>query len=222
MSENTIVVIDGPAGAGKSTIAKRVAKELGFAFMDTGAMYRAVTLKALRLGIILEDEEALVQLVKKTKVDLINEPGLPMKVILDGEDVSQDIRSLEVTNKTFYIARASAVRQVMLAWQRQMGHQQSLVGEGRDLGTVVFPRATFKFYLDADFQVRCQRRMDELKNKGIAFDEQMLRKDLQERDEKDFTRKVGPLKKADDAIIIDSTSMSIDDVVWDIVRRVKS
>lgn len=222
MADNMVVVIDGPAGAGKSTVAKMVAKKLGFAFMDTGAMYRALTVKALRAQLDLEDEAALIKLAEVTHIDLINEMGQPLKVVLDGEDVSEAIRSTDVTNNTFYIARAPGVRHVMLEWQRRMGRRQSMVGDGRDLGTVVFPDAAFKFYLDADFDIRCQRRIDELKAKGQKVDEQTLRQDLAERDHKDFTRKAGPLKKADDAIIIDSTSMSIEMVVDLIVGHVQS
>jgi CMP/dCMP kinase len=222
MADHLVVVIDGPAGAGKSTVAKMVAKRLGFAFMDTGAMYRALTVKALRAKLNLEDEQALIKLAEVTHIDLVNEAGKPLKVTLDGEDVSETIRSTDVTNNTFYIARTPGVRHVMLEWQRRMGREQSMVGDGRDLGTVVFPDAAYKFYLDADFDIRCQRRIDELKAKGQSVDEQALKADLAERDHKDFTRKAGPLKKADDAIIIDSTSMSIDEVVDLIVRRVQS
>ncbi len=222
MADHLVVVIDGPAGAGKSTVAKMAAKRLGFAFMDTGAMYRALTVKALRAKLNLEDEQALIKLAEVTHIDLVNEAGKPLKVTLDGEDVSETIRSTDVTNNTFYIARTPGVRHVMLEWQRRMGREQSMVGDGRDLGTVVFPDAAYKFYLDADFDIRCQRRIDELKAKGQPVDEQALKADLAERDHKDFTRKAGPLKKADDAIIIDSTSMSIDEVVDLIVRRVQS
>ena len=217
-----IVTIDGPAGAGKSTVAKALAKKLGVAFMDTGAMYRALTVKALRRKMNLEDEAALVALAKETRIDLINEPGKPSKVLLDGEDVSEAIRSVEVTNNTFYVARTPDVRHVMVEWQRIMGAKQPMVGDGRDLGTVVFPTAKFKFYLDADFDVRCQRRIDELKAKGQGVDEVALKKDLADRDQKDFSRKVGPLKKADDAIIIDSTNMTIDGVVEHLFTYIKT
>ncbi len=215
-----VVTIDGPAGAGKSTVAKLLAKKLGVAFMDTGAMYRALTLKALRASIPLDNEEALVRLAEATAIDLMNTPGKPSKVLLDGEDVTEAIRSTEVTNNTFYIARTPGVRHVMVAWQREMGKKQPMVGDGRDLGTVVFPDAQFKFYLDADFKVRCQRRIDELRAKGQEVDEQALIKDLADRDHKDFSRKVGPLKKADDAIIIDSTGMTIDQVVETLAQRI--
>ncbi len=218
----SIVVIDGPAGAGKSTVAKGLAKKLGVAFMDTGAMYRALTVKAIRRRVKLDDEPALAALAAETRIELVNEPGKALKVLLDGEDVSEAIRSVEVTNTTFYVARAAAVRHIMVAWQRQMGQQQALVGEGRDLGTVVFPQAEFKFYLDADFAVRCQRRIDELRAKGQAVDEAALKKDLADRDQKDFTRKVGPLKKAEDAVLIDSTRMSADQVIEALAQRIQN
>jgi cytidylate kinase len=218
---NFIVTVDGPAGAGKSTVAKLLAKKLGVAFLDTGAMYRALTVKALRRKMDLDDEAALVQLAHDTKIDLVNELGKPLKVLLDGEDVSEAIRSVDVTNNTFYVARTAGVRHVMVEWQRALGRKQPMVGDGRDLGTVVYPEAQYKFYLDADFHVRCQRRIDELKAKGQAVDEEALRKDLADRDQKDITRKVGPLKKADDGIVIDSTGMSIDEVVETMARHIR-
>jgi CMP/dCMP kinase len=221
MGDHIIVAIDGPAGAGKSTVAKGLAKKLGFAFMDTGAMYRALTVKALRRKIRLEDEKALVDLAHATKIDLIDEPGKALKVLLDGEDVSEAIRTQEVTNSTYFIARAPGVREVMVHWQRALGERRSIVGEGRDLGTVVFPYASFKFYLDADFKVRCQRRIDELRAKGIAVDEKALEKDLAERDQHDLTRKVAPLKKADDAIGIDSTHMTVEQVIGTLAKHIQ-
>jgi CMP/dCMP kinase len=221
VAEHIVVTIDGPAGAGKSTVAKRVAKKLGFAFMDTGAMYRAMTVKALRRKLKLDDEPALVKLAHETLIDLVDEPGKPLKVLLDGEDVSEAIRTQEVTNSTYFIARAAGVREVMVHWQRALGARRNVVGDGRDLGTVVFPTAAYKFYLDADFNVRCQRRIDELKAKGVKVDEDALKKDLAERDQHDLTRKVAPLKKADDAIIIDSTNMDIDQVVEAIALHIQ-
>lgn len=215
-----VVTIDGPAGAGKSTVARVLAQKLGVAFMDTGAMYRALTLKALRLGVKLDDESALIALARTSVIDLVSEPGKRPQVFLDGEDVSEAIRSLEVTNNTFYAARAPGVRHIMVEWQRLLGARRSMVGDGRDLGTVVFPGARYKFYLDADFNVRCQRRIDELKAKGLPVDEASLRKDVAERDHKDKTRSVGPLKPAEGAVIIDSTAMSIEAVVAVLYRHI--
>lgn len=220
MSLPFVVTIDGPAGAGKSTVARLLAQKLGVAFLDTGAMYRALTLKALRLGTDLEDAAALESLARATVIDVLFEPGGFLRVLLDSQDVSVDIRSQEVTNKTFYIARTPGVREVLVDWQKRMGRKASLVGDGRDLGTVVFPDAAFKFFLDADFKVRCRRRADELRLKGLPVDEAGLEKDLMERDQHDLTRKVGPLKKAEDALYIDSTGMSIDEVVNFIAARI--
>jgi cytidylate kinase len=217
-----IVTVDGPAGAGKSTVAKLLAKKLGVSFMDTGAMYRALTVKALRRKLDLEDGSALIKLAHETHIDLVDEPGKPIKVLLDGEDVSEAIRTQEVTNNTYFIARTPGVREVMVHWQRLMGERRSMVGDGRDLGTVVFPNAAHKFYLDADFKVRCKRRADELKAKGQAVDEAALAKDLAERDRQDLTRKVAPLKRADDALYVDSTNMSVDEAVEFMAKHIRS
>ena len=220
-TETVIVAIDGPAGAGKSTIAKNLAERLNFSYLDTGAMYRALTLKALRMAIDLEDESALEALAHQTQVNLEGNTKTGLKVLLDGEDVSPDIRSLEVTNNTYYIARAPKVRNIMVQWQRAIGSQKDIVVEGRDIGTVVFPQAKVKFYLDADFDERAKRRIDELKEKGKDFDENKLKEELKDRDHKDFTRTVGPLKKADDAVVIDSTSLSVDGVVDKMMEYIK-
>lgn len=215
-----IIAIDGPAGAGKSTIAKRLSKLLNIAYLDTGAMYRALTLKALRLEVDLEDEDALTDLAHQTYVNLkAGAEGL--QVFLDEEDVSEAIRTPEVTNATFYIARAARVREILVSWQQAIGAQQEVIAEGRDVGTVVFPQATYKFYLDADLAERSYRRGKEFAGKGQVVEVSVLTKDLQERDQKDFSRKSGPLKKADDAHVIDSTHMSIEEVTEAILAIVK-
>jgi len=247
-----VITIDGPAGAGKSTVAKRLAKELGYAYLDTGAMYRALTVKALRLKVKLDDEQALIKLAEQTTIDFqfldvcssksskfqkanveiltttddsgkgkVNDQGQPLTVLLDGLDVTEEIRSEEVTKNTFYIARAPGVREIMVNWQRQIGEKNNIVVEGRDTGTVVFPKATRKFYLDADFEERSQRRIKELQGKGLPVNGEELKVELQTRDNKDFSRSVGPLKKADDAILIDSTFLTIDEVVSKILVHLR-
>lgn len=215
-----IITIDGPAGAGKSTVAKELARRLGIFYLDTGAMYRALTLKAIRRGMDLEDAQKLADLARATNICLENHTG-GSKVLLDGEDVSEAVRSPEVTNKTFYIARAGGVREIMVQWQREIGTRRSVVIEGRDVGTVVFPKASHKFYLDADFQERARRRIDELREKGKNVDEHSLKTELQERDQKDLTRPIGPLKIAADAVVIDSTHLSVVDVVEQILEHLK-
>ncbi|MBF0478475.1 MAG: (d)CMP kinase [Candidatus Omnitrophica bacterium] len=214
-----VIAIDGPAGAGKSTVAKRLAAELGFAFLDTGAMYRAITLKAMREQINLEDEDALAALAKRTILDL-KAVSAGVMVVMDGQDVSKDIRTLDVTNNTFYIARAGQVREILVEWQRQIAGRRSIVAEGRDVTTVVFPSATHKFYMDASVEERTQRRYKELKEKGQDVDINKLRLEIEERDQKDFTRKVGPLKQAPDAVYIDSSRLTIDEVIETLRRYI--
>ncbi len=208
-----IVAIDGPAGAGKSTVAKRLAEILNCAYLDTGAMYRALTLKALRQKVNLEDEDALVNLARETTICLRHDPVKGGRVFLDGEDVSEEIRTPEVTNQTFYIARAPRVRQIMVEWQREIGETQDIVAEGRDVTTVVFPEASYKFYLDADLKERSRRRLLELKAKGMEMPEERMEDEIRQRDQRDFSRPVGPLKRSADAIVIDSTGLSVDEVV---------
>jgi cytidylate kinase len=207
-----VITIDGPAGAGKSSVAKSLAKRLSFAYLDTGAMYRALTFKALRQKIVLTDEAQLADLANETNIDLQDTPK-GLKVLLDGLDVTEEIRSLEVTNNTFYAARASKVREVLVKWQQKIGEQRSVVVEGRDVGTVVFPRADKKFYLDADVRERTRRRVDELRAKGSHVDADELSQEIQQRDQYDKTRSTGPLRQAEDAVYIDSTNLSVADTV---------
>ncbi len=214
-----VIASDGPAGAGKSTIAKKLANILHFAYLDTGAMYRALTLKALQNKVNLESEEELVALAEKTTIDLENHAA-GVKVLLDGQDVSEAIRTLEVTNNTFYIARAPKVREIMVKWQQDIGAKKDIVVEGRDVTTVVFPQATHKFYMDANIEERTKRRAQELRDKGKEVDADNLLKEIKERDNNDFTRQVGPLKKAEDAIVIDSTHLSIDEVIEKVIKHI--
>ncbi len=210
--KHVVVAIDGPAGSGKSTVSKRIARALGLLYIDTGAMYRALTLKAMRLTLDLQNADALTQLARSTKIDLSEESGA-LKVYLDGEDVSAPIRTPELTNNVKYIARVPGVRHEMVALQRAIGSKSGAVLEGRDIGTVVFPDAKFKFYLDADVEERSRRRHKELieTNRKVSLDD--IKKDVVVRDESDIKRDVGALKKAPDAVVIDTTKLTIDEVV---------
>lgn len=207
-----IIAIDGPAGSGKSTVSRIVAKKLDLLYIDTGAMYRALTLKAIRNGLNLEDENALVSLAKSTKIDLQEKDIL--SVILDGEDVTTDIRTPEVTAKVKFIARVPGVRREMVSLQRSIGNRHGgAILEGRDIGTVVFPRAKYKFYLDASAQERARRRCKELIESGQSVNVEGVKEDIMARDDSDMKREVGALKKAGDAIFVDTTDLSIDGVV---------
>jgi len=218
--EHLVVTLDGPAGAGKSTVAKLLARKLGITYLDTGAMYRALTLKGLRLKMDLSDEEALSILARNTKIDFKTMPDGSLNITLDGEDVSAAIRSLEVTNNTYYAARTPGVRTLMVGWQRAIGTSQSIVTDGRDQGTVVFKDARYKFYLDADLEERVQRRYKELIAAAKEVNLDQLRVEIKERDHKDFSRAVGPLKKAHDAVTIDTTGLTIEGTVSKIMKLI--
>ena len=215
-----IVAIDGPAGSGKSTVAKRVAAELKLLYLDTGAMYRALTLKAMRSRIDLEDVEALSKLAVSTKID-IEDAASSIKVYLDGEDVAHLIRTPELTGNVRYIARIPEVRHEMVRLQRLIGEKRGAVLEGRDIGTVVFPNADYKFYLDADVSERARRRHKELVMSGKESDLEAIKRDVISRDDSDMNRPVGALKKASDAVFIDTTGLTIDEVVRKVLSCIK-
>jgi len=220
-AETFVITLDGPAGAGKSTVAKSLAKRLGVTYLDTGAMYRALTLKALRLKMDMSDEEALTTLTRNTKIVFKEMPDGSLNVTLDGEDVSVAIRAPEVTNNTFYVARVAGVRSLMVAWQRQIGQGRSIVTDGRDQGTVVFKDARYKFYVDADVEERAGRRYRELIAAGKTVTLDQVRTDMLERDQKDFNRVVSPLKKAPDAITVDSTGLTVEGTVDKIMKLIQ-
>ena len=218
-----VVAIDGPAGSGKSTISKLVAKRLGLLYLDTGAMYRALTLKAMAQGVDLRDEGALIRLAEKTKIKLRKRPRRPVvTVLLDGKDVTRRIRTPEVTKNIKYVARVRGVRRCMVKLQRSIGSKSGAVLEGRDTTTVVFPRAPYKFYLDADLKARAMRRYKELRSLGIKVSLRAVRADAEARDSSDKTRKAGPLRRAKDARYIDTTKMSIDEVVERVLSQIKA
>ncbi len=208
-----IIAIDGPAGAGKSTVAKILAKKLGFLYIDTGAMYRALTLKALDNHVPVNDEAAVIRLAQGVKIDLINNPDGPLTVMLDGKDVSLAIRQPRITQFVSDVAKIKEVRQVLVQMQREMGRRGDCILDGRDIGTVVFPGAQRKFFIDASPGERVNRRYKELNGLGQKVEEQDVAADLANRDKIDSTRQTSPLRQAADAIYIDTTALSIEQVV---------
>jgi cytidylate kinase len=214
-----VIAIDGPAGSGKSTIAARLARKLGYINLESGAMYRALALKAMERQVPLDDAEALRQLAEKSAIQL--EPsGDGNRVLLDGEDVSRRIREPDVTASASRVSAHPAVRRVMVARQRELGANGGVVMEGRDIGTAVFPNAEVKIFLDADQTVRAERRF--LQN-GLESPEEAKRvqAEIAARDERDRTRVASPLVPAADAVHVDTTHKSIDEVVEEVERIVK-
>ena len=212
------IAIDGPAGAGKSTIASRLARKLGYVNLESGAMYRALALKAIDRDASFDDEAALVQLAEKSRIQL--EPTIGgNRTLLDGKDVSARIRERDVSEAASRISIHPKVREWMVAHQREMGAGGGVVMEGRDIGTQVFPNADLKIFLDADPVVREQRRMEQQKIKGDVA--ASVAAELRERDRRDRTRAASPLVAADDAVVINSTSLSEDEVLARIEELVK-
>ncbi len=212
------MAIDGPAGAGKSTVAKAVAKRLGYRYMDTGAMYRALAWKVMRRGADPDDENALGRILESTDVDL----GTDHTVMLDGSDVSGAIRTPEVGQMASRVSGMKIVRQRMADLQRSMGRSGCIVAEGRDMGTVVFPEAEVKVYLDASPETRARRRFNELAGQDPTLTLEQTLADVMRRDRRDKERKVAPLRKADDAVFVDSTALSAAAVVDRILEEVNS
>lgn len=208
-----IIAIDGPAGAGKSTVAKLIARRLGYLYLDTGAMYRALTLKVLQEGVDINDFKAIAALALKSSIDLINKPDGTLTVTLDGVDVSLAIRKPDITKLVSDVAKIKDVREVMLKLQRELGSRGDVVLDGRDIGTVVFPEAEKKFYLDADLSERTNRRHKELNGLGQEITLNAVELDLSNRDKIDTSREFAPLKKAEDAVYIDTTCLTIEEVV---------
>jgi cytidylate kinase len=212
-----VIAIDGPAGAGKSTIAKRLASRLGFIYIDTGAMYRAVALWGLRQNVEMTDMHRMEQLSIAAEIDLA-----PGRISLNGEDVTEAIRSPEASNGASQVAVIPGVRRAMVAKQREIGQRASVVMEGRDIGTVVFPEASVKIYLDAEPEERARRRAAEMRAKGENPDLQALAAQMRERDQRDSTRADSPLSQAPDAIYLDSTGLSLDEVEEALLKIVRN
>ena len=216
MEKKFIITIDGPAGAGKSTVSYTLAKKLNYIYLDTGALYRGLAYKALKFKISLDDVSALTDLCSSTNVVLKNIEG-QMKVSVDGEDVEEKIRTEEVGLAASKISTFAVVRERLLNLQREAGAQGGIVAEGRDMGSVVFPHADYKFYLDAHLEERIKRRYKELLEKGASVEYKSIQKDMFARDKQDKQREIAPLKAPDGAIIIDSDILSIPEVVEKII-----
>jgi cytidylate kinase len=216
-----VITIDGPAASGKSTTAQRVAEILGYTHLDTGAMYRAVTLKVLQGGIPLQDDARIVAAAEAAEIAFLGEGVLP-KVLLDGNDVTEAIRSQEVSAAVSRVSSIAGVRKVMVSLQRSLASAGGVVVDGRDIGTVVLPQADLKIFMVADVAERARRRQKDLNDSGLSVDAKNVEQDLERRDHLDSTRAVSPLRKAADAIELDTTRLSFDEQVAWIVEQARA
>jgi len=213
-----VVAIDGPVGAGKSTVAKLVARKLGYLYVDTGAMYRAVALKALRLGMDINDPIVMAMLAEATDIQLQQQGDGSVRVFLDGEDVTEAIRTPEVSEASSIVSAHEGVRKVLAERQKAMAELGGVVMEGRDIQTVIAPDAEVKIFLTASLEERAKRRWLELQQKGISVSYEEVLQEVKERDERDKTRAIAPLRKAPDAVEIDTTGMTPEEVAEKIVE----
>lgn len=212
------IAIDGPAGAGKSTIAKRVAKELSFIYVDTGAMYRAMALYFLRKGILPDETEKIEAACEEIQVSITYVNG-EQQVWLNGENVSKEIRKEEVGNMASKTSVNSKVREKLVALQRELASRENVVMDGRDIGTQVLPDATAKIYLTASVEERARRRFLELQEKGMPANMEAIEADIIARDQRDMTREISPLRQAEDAVLVDASQMTIEEVTNAVIRE---
>lgn len=215
------IAIDGPASAGKSTIAKLVAKKLGYIYCDTGAMYRSVTYMAKQEKVSYSDELQIVELMNKFKINFKNDIN-GQKVFINEQDISDEIRSVDITNNVSEVSALRLVREKLLELQREIANNSDVVMDGRDIGTTVLPDADVKIFMIASVHERAVRRFKEYESKGIEVSLDQLEKEISERDYKDSHRAISPLKKANDAIELDTTSLSVDEVVTKVLEVVKN
>ncbi|MEA4923839.1 MAG: (d)CMP kinase [Syntrophomonadaceae bacterium] len=214
------IAIDGPAGAGKSTLAKALARQLGFVYIDTGAMYRALTWKALQQGIDLDDEAALTELAASTEMHFAASGGV-QRLYCDGENVNEVIRSPQVSGKVSQTASFKAVRAIMVAKQQMLAQTSNVIMDGRDIGELVLPDADFKFFLTASLEERAQRRTLEMKRQGYQINGNSIKQDIQSRDRMDSERDVGALKILPESIVIDTSRRSADEVLAQILSMIR-
>ena len=220
MKRGLIITIDGPSGVGKSTAAKSVARRLGFTYLDTGAMYRVVALQAKRNSVDINDEDSLKSLMINVNISFENKGANSMVIRLDDEDVTDQIRTREITRLSSDVATKKVVRNKLVSIQREIAKNGDVVIEGRDMGTYVFPDADFKFYLDATLDERASRRWRELESASVKVDD--IREEIRLRDKQDVERSVSPLHPASNAVIIDTTNFNADAVVDKIIREVRT
>lgn len=214
------IAIDGPAGAGKSTIAKKIAKKLNYIYVDTGAMYRAMALFLIRMGVEKEEKEKIEEVCGQADITIAYKDGEQI-VLLNGENVNGLIRTEEVGNMASVSSANGKVREKLVQLQKELAKKADVVMDGRDIGTCVLPNADTKVYLTASAQVRAKRRYDELTQKGESCDLEKIKEDIMERDHRDMTREISPLKQAEDAVLVDSSYMTIDEVVEKIISLCK-
>lgn len=214
------IAIDGPAGAGKSTIAKLVAKKKGYIYVDTGAMYRGLAIHFLDQGIHAQETDKVIKACQNAQVTIRYEEGV-QQVYLNGKNITSRLREEEVGNMASVTSAIPEVRAKLLELQQNLAHTQDVIMDGRDIGTCVLPNADVKVFLTASVETRAKRRYQELQEKGIACDLEEIKSDIQERDHRDMTREIAPLKQAEDAYLVDSSDMTIDEVVDAIVELCK-
>ncbi|MFZ7308267.1 (d)CMP kinase [Avibacterium avium] len=212
MQKNLVITVDGPSGAGKGTLCYALAQKLGFALLDSGAIYRVTALAALKKQVPLDDEAALANLARHLDVEFLPEDN-EVKIILEGEDVSRQIRTQEVAEAASKVAVFPQVRAALLQLQQSFANEKGLIADGRDMGTVVFPDAQVKLFLDASAEERAKRRYKQLQTKGINGNFAQILAEIEERDFRDRNRSIAPLKPAEDALLLDSTELSIEEVI---------
>jgi cytidylate kinase len=221
MKKGIIITIDGPSGAGKGTVGQSVAKRLGFSYLDTGAMYRAIALLAERNDLNLNDESRLAKMLSQTLISFEKRPNGDLKILLNLEDVTEKIRTPEISRLSSHIATKKSVRKTLKRMQRRIGRKGNMVAEGRDMGTYVFPDADFKFYIDASLSERARRRQLQLKESRINLSVEEIKEEIERRDKQDKERKEAPLHPAPDAVIIDTTDLTVDKVVEKIIKAIE-